>query len=97
MSAEIEELLKRYQNYPNVVGIIVLDPFAIPIKTTMDYTLTVHYAALISTLTFKAAKMVTNLDSSNELVNLRMRTLNHEVIVVPSESYIIIVIQKPGT
>lgn len=97
MSAEIEELLKRYQNYPNVVGTIVLDPFAIPIKTTMDYTLTVHYAALISTLAFKAAKMVANLDSSNELVNMRLRTLQHEVVVVPSESYIIIVVQNPGT
>ncbi|KAH8292780.1 hypothetical protein KR054_005594 [Drosophila jambulina] len=97
MSAEIEELLKRYQSYPNVVGYIVLDPFAIPIKTTMDYTLTVHYAALISTLTFKAAKMVASLDTSNELMNLRLRTLNHEVIVVPSENYIIIVVQKPGT
>ncbi|KAH8244687.1 hypothetical protein KR032_004734 [Drosophila birchii] len=97
MSAEIEEMLKRYQSYPNVVGTIILDPFAIPIKTTMDYTLTVHYAALISTLTFKAAKMVSSLDSGNELMNLRLRTLNHEVIVVPSENYIIIVVQKPGT
>eukprot|EP00099_Drosophila_melanogaster_P018944 NP_610131.1 uncharacterized protein Dmel_CG10834 [Drosophila melanogaster] len=97
MSAEIEDLLKRYQNYPNVSGIIILDPFAIPIKTTMEYTLTVHYAALISTLTYKAAKMITNLDASNELVTIRLRTKVHEVIVLPSENYIIIVVQNPGT
>ncbi|XP_017081405.1 dynein light chain roadblock-type 2 [Drosophila eugracilis] len=97
MSAEVEELLKRYQSFPNVVGVIILDPFAIPIKTTMEYTLTVHYAGLISTLTYKAAKMVTNLDASNELTGLRLRTKVHEVIVLPSENYIIIVVQTPGT
>ncbi|XP_017050452.1 dynein light chain roadblock-type 2 [Drosophila ficusphila] len=97
MSAEIEEMLKRYQNFPNVVGIIILDPFAIPIKTTMEYTQTVHYAALISTLTFKGAKMVASLDASNELLNIRLRTKQHEVLVLPSENYIIIVVQNPGT
>ncbi|KAH8410298.1 hypothetical protein KR009_010781 [Drosophila setifemur] len=97
MSAEIEEILKRYQSYPNVVGIIILDPFAIPIKTTMDYTLTVQYAAVVNTLAIKAAKMVTNLDANNELLNIRLRTKVHEVIVLPSENYIIIVVQNPGT
>ncbi|KAH8298324.1 hypothetical protein KR018_005023 [Drosophila ironensis] len=97
MSAEIEEILKRYQNYPNVVGIIILDPAAIPIKTTMDYTLTVQYAAMVNTLAIKAAKMVSSLDANNELVNIRLRTLVHEVIIVVSENYIIIVVQNPGT
>ncbi|KAH8262589.1 dynein light chain roadblock-type 2 [Drosophila bipectinata] len=96
MSAEIEEILKRYQSYPNVVGIIILDPFAIPIKTTMDYTLTVHYAAVVNTLAAKAAKMVSSLDANNELMNIRLRTKQHEVIIVPSENYIIVVVQKPG-
>jgi len=63
----------------------------------MEYTLTVHYAALISTLTYKAAKMVNNLDASNELMTIRLRTKVHEVIVLPSENYIIIVVQNPGT
>lgn len=96
MSAEIEEILKRYQSYPNVAGIIILDPFAIPIKTTMDYTLTVHYAAVVHTLAAKAAKMVSSLDANNELMTIRLRTKQHEVIIVPSESYIIIVVQNPG-
>ncbi|SPP89548.1 dynein light chain roadblock-type 2 [Drosophila guanche] len=96
MSAEIEEILKRYGNYPNVAGIIIVDAFAIPIKTTMEYTLTVHYAALAHNLLMKGSKMTQNLDASNELTALRLRTLNHEVMIVPEENFFIIVVQKPG-
>ncbi|XP_017155086.1 dynein light chain roadblock-type 1 [Drosophila miranda] len=95
MSAEIEEILKRYSNYPNVSGIIIVDSFAIPIKTTMEYTLTVHYAALANNLLAKGSKMVQNLDSSNELTALRLRTLNHELMIVPEENFFIVVVQKP--
>jgi len=35
--------------------------------------------------------------TSNELMTIRLRTKVHEVIVLPSENYIIIVVQNPGT
>ncbi|XP_022234905.1 dynein light chain roadblock-type 2 [Drosophila obscura] len=96
MSAEIEDILKRYSNYPNVAGIIIVDAFAIPIKTTMEYTLTVHYTALANNLLLKGSKMIQNMDASNELTSLRLRTLNHEVMILPEENFFIIVVQKPG-
>ncbi|XP_068159460.1 dynein light chain roadblock-type 2 [Drosophila tropicalis] len=96
MSAEIEEIMKRFQNYPNVVGIIIVDLFAIPIKTTLDYNLTVHYATLVSNLLSKASKMVHSLDMTNELTSIRLRTSKHEVIIVPEENFFIIVLQNPS-
>ncbi|XP_017154085.1 dynein light chain roadblock-type 2 [Drosophila miranda] len=95
MSAEVEEMLKRFQALKNVVGIIVIDNDGIPIKTTLDNTLSVHYAATMQTLREKARQVVLDLDATNEFTALRMRTLYHEVMLCPKDDYFIVVIQKP--
>ncbi|XP_030384551.1 dynein light chain roadblock-type 1 [Scaptodrosophila lebanonensis] len=95
MSAEVEEMLKRFSAFKNVQGIIVVDNDGIPIKTTMEYTTTVHYAALMQTLAEKARQVVLDLDAANEFVLIRMRTLKSEIIVAPSDDYFIVVIQDP--
>ncbi|XP_022228199.1 dynein light chain roadblock-type 2 [Drosophila obscura] len=96
MSAEVEEMLKRFQSLKNVVGIMVIDNDGIPIKTTLDNTLTVHYAATMQTLREKARQVVFDLDATNEFLFLRMRTLNHEVMLCPKDDYFLVVIQKPS-
>ncbi|XP_068151981.1 dynein light chain roadblock-type 1 [Drosophila tropicalis] len=96
MSAEVEELLKRFQAYKNIAGIIVVDNDGIPIKTTLDNTQTVHYAALMQNFVLKARQVVLDLDATNELTLLRMRTLTNEVILATSDNFYLIVIQKPS-
>lgn len=95
MSAEVEELLKRFQAFKNVVGIVVVDNDGIPIKTTLEYNLTLHYAAVMQTLREKARQVVQDLDATNEFTFLRLRTLLHEVMLCPQDDYFIMVIQNP--
>lgn len=67
----------------------------IPIKTTLDNTTTVQYAGLISQLSDKARSVVRDLDPTNDLTFLRIRSKKHEIMVAPDKEFILIVIQNP--
>lgn len=67
----------------------------IPIKTTLDNTTTVQYAGLISSLADKARSVVRDLDPSNDLTFLRIRSKKHEIMVAPDKEFILIVVQNP--
>lgn len=55
----------------------------IPIKSTLDNTTSVQYAALITQLCDKARCAVRDLDPSNDLTFLRLRSKKHEIMVAP--------------
>lgn len=54
-------------------GLIIIDLEGIPIRTSMDADTTLHYAALISQLIVHAKRVVRELDSSQELEQLRKK------------------------
>ncbi|CAH1974887.1 unnamed protein product [Acanthoscelides obtectus] len=95
MSNEVEETMKRIQSHKGVVGAIVVNSEGIPIKTTLDNTTTVQYAGLISSLADKARSVVRDLDPSNDLTFLRIRSKKHEIMVAPDREFILIVVQNP--
>jgi len=95
MSNEIEETMKRIQAHKGVVGTIVVNSEGIPIKTTLDNTTTVQYAGLISALADKARSVVRDLDPSNDLTFLRIRSKKHEIMVAPDKEFLLLVIQNP--
>ncbi|XP_051153525.1 dynein light chain roadblock-type 2 [Leptopilina boulardi] len=95
MAQEVEETMKRIQSHKGVVGTIVVNSEGIPIKTTLDNTTTVQYAGLISQLSDKARSVVRDLDPTNDLTFLRIRSKKHEVMVAPDKEFILIVIQNP--
>eukprot|EP00659_Diplonema_papillatum_P016039 gene16039-24560_t len=45
--------------------------------------LTIHYAALMTSLVSKARAALRELDTTNELVFLRLRSKKHEILVAP--------------
>jgi len=96
MAAEVEETLKRIQSHKGVIGTIIINNEGVPIKTTLDSQLTVHYAALISQLTEKARSAVRDLDPSNDLTFLRIRSKKHEIMAAPDRDFLLIVIQNPS-
>ena len=57
----------------------------IPIRTTLDNATTVQYASLIQQLTTKARSTVRDLDPTNDLCFLRVRTQKHEIMIAPGE------------
>ncbi|VVC45100.1 Dynein light chain roadblock-type 1/2,Roadblock/LAMTOR2 domain [Cinara cedri] len=95
MASEVEDTLKRIQSYRGVIGTIVVNNEGIPIKSTLDNSTSVQYAGLIQQLADKARSVVRDLDPSNDLMFLRMRTKKHEIMVAPDKDFIMIVIQNP--
>ena len=68
----------------------------IPIKTTLEPAETVQHAALITHFTSKAKSVIKQLDKSNELTFLRVRSKNHEIMIAPDKDYILVVLQNPA-
>ncbi|CAH0769646.1 unnamed protein product [Bemisia tabaci] len=95
MSNEVEETMKQIQNHKGVVGLVVVNAEGIPIKTTLDNTTTVQYAGLISQLSEKVRSVVRDLDPTNDLTFLRIRSKKHEIMVAPDKEFMLIVIQNP--
>ncbi|CAL1528066.1 unnamed protein product [Lymnaea stagnalis] len=94
MAAEVEETLKRIQSHKGVIGIIVVNSEGIPIKTTLDNSTTVQYASLIHSLTSKARSIVRDIDPTNDLKFLRIRSKKNEIMCAPDKEFLLIVIQQ---
>jgi len=50
---------------------------------------------LVSQLSERAKSIVRDLDPSNELTYLRIKSKKHEVLVAPEDDFILIVVQNP--
>lgn len=96
MSTEVDETLKRIQSHKGVLGIIILNVDGVPIKSTMDNATTVQYAGLITQLADKARRTIKDIDSTNDLTFLRVRSKKHEIMIAPDKEYLLIVIQNPS-
>lgn len=57
----------------------------IPIKSTLDNNTTVEYAGLISHLVDKARRTTKELDNTNELTFLRVRSKKNEILIAPGK------------
>lgn len=79
--------MQLYWDYVVLLGI--------PVKSTLDNTTTVQYAGLMSQLADKARSVVRDLDPSNDMTFLRVRSKKHEIMVAPDKDFILIVIQNP--
>lgn len=95
MAVEVEEYLKRLGNHKGVIGSIVVNNEGIPIKTNLGNAEAVQYAGLVSSLVDKARMVIRDLDPSNELTFLRLRSKRHEIMIAPDKDFILIVIQTP--
>lgn len=70
-------------------------PLGVAVKSTLDNTSTVQYAGLMGQLADKARSVVRDLDPSNDLTFLRIRSKKHEIMIAPDKDFIMIVIQNP--
>ncbi|XP_021349503.1 dynein light chain roadblock-type 2 isoform X1 [Mizuhopecten yessoensis] len=93
---EIEETFKRISAHKGVIGIVVVNHEGIPIRSTLDNSVTIQYAGLFHQLTQKARSTVRDIDPQNDLTFLRIRSKKHEIMVAPDQEYLLIVIQNPN-
>ncbi|XP_041985518.1 dynein light chain roadblock-type 2 [Aricia agestis] len=96
MANEAEETVRKLSMHKGVVGIIVVNGEGIPIKTTLDNRTSVQYAGLMSALVEKGRSVVRDLDPTNDLTFLRIRSRKHEIMVAPDKDFILIVVQTPS-
>ena len=69
----------------NMIGIIIINSESIPIRSTLDASISTNYAAHIMSLATKARSAVRNLDPQNDLTFLRIRSKKHEILVAPEK------------
>ncbi|KAA0191270.1 Dynein light chain roadblock-type [Fasciolopsis buskii] len=62
----------------------------------MENTITVSYCGLIQLLATKARTALRDLDPTNDLTFLRIRSKKNEIMVAPDRDYSLIVIQEPA-
>ncbi|CDS43358.1 dynein light chain [Echinococcus multilocularis] len=93
---EVEDTFNRIQMHKGVQGIIIMNNDAVPIRTTMDKPMTVHYCALSQQLVSKSRAGVRDGDPTNDLTFLRIRSKKNEIMIAPDKEYTLIVVQEIG-
>merc|ERR1719427_709154 len=73
-SQDMSDIIKRIMDTPNVIGVMVLNSDGFPIKTNLDNTTTVQYGHMVSELAEKAKSIVRDLDPTNSLPFLRLKS-----------------------
>ncbi|PAA46936.1 hypothetical protein BOX15_Mlig005159g3 [Macrostomum lignano] len=91
---DVDETLKRIQSHKGVQGVIICNESGIPIKTNMDNSTTTQYCSSMVRLTERARSAVRDLDPTNDLTFLRIRSKKNEIMVAPENDYLVIVIQQ---
>ncbi|XP_049880936.1 dynein light chain roadblock-type 2-like [Pectinophora gossypiella] len=95
MANEAEETVRKLATHKGVSGVIIINGEGIPIKSTLENHVSVQYAGLMSSLVDKAKAVVRDLDPTNDLTFLRIRSKKSEVMVAPDKEFILIVVQNP--
>ncbi|PNG93947.1 Dynein light chain roadblock-type 2 [Tetrabaena socialis] len=83
--SDIESTLTRIQGHKGVLGVIVVNQQGVPLRSTLDDSMTKQYADLIPSLADLARNLVRDLDPQNDLEFLRVRSHKHEIMVAASE------------
>ena len=65
------------------------------VRSTLESSLSAQYSVMVSKLSERANAIVRDLDPSNELTYLRLRSRKHEVLIAPEKEFILIVVQNP--
>jgi len=94
--SEVEETLKRINSHKGVIGILIFNSDAIPIRSTMDAAVATKTAGMVAPLIGKARSMVRDLDPQNDLTFVRIRSKKHEILVAPEKDFCLVVVQNPN-
>lgn len=95
MATQVDAAIERINShYQEVKGIIVCDQEGASVKSTMTAQETLRYSSKIGALTVWARSMIRELDHTNDLIFLRIRTTHNEIMIAPDDKYFLIVIQE---
>jgi dynein light chain roadblock-type len=92
---EADETFKRLSSYPGVHGVIIMNSEGIPIRSSLNHTLTISYVSLIHGFSTKAKAVIKEMDHQNEVTFIRLRSNKDEILIAPDKEFTMIVIQSP--
>jgi len=94
MATEVEETLKRLVGHKGVIGTVVVNKEGVTIKSTLDPTTSSQYSNILGTLINQAIAMFKEMDPSNDVTFMRVRTKKCQFMVVPDNDFLFIVVQN---
>ena len=92
--SEVEDTIKRLSSHSGVLGIVIVNAEGVAIRSSLDSVQTKKYAQHITSLAAKARSVVRDLDPQNDLMFLRLRSRNDEIMIAPDKEFTLIVIQE---
>jgi dynein light chain roadblock-type len=93
---ELEDMFKRMNQLPGVHGYLVINSESgLAIRTSFSAEQTSHYVGLLHSFLIKTRSMIRDMDHSNELTFVRLRSLNDEILIAPDKEFTMIFVQKP--
>lgn len=92
--SEVKDTLKRIEEHPNVVGVIIMDRDGQPVHSTLDAMETAYYIKQCSSLTAIARGTIRETDPTDDLQFFRIRTKKFEIMLAPERDYLLIVLQN---
>ncbi|KAG9393857.1 Dynein light chain-related [Carpediemonas membranifera] len=91
---EVEATLSRISAQPGVLGVVILSNDGDVVRTTFeDQELSSKYATLVSQFTSMSRASVRDIDPTNDLRFVRIRSQKHEIIAIPEAGYQFIAVQ----
>ncbi|CAJ0576514.1 unnamed protein product, partial [Mesorhabditis spiculigera] len=93
MNTDIDDTVKRLMAQKNTTGVVIMDYSGRAIRSTLEEEATAQYCQAIHQLTDKSKGVVRDLDGTNDLTFLRLRTKKNEILVAPDKDYLMAVIQ----
>jgi dynein light chain roadblock-type len=94
---EVDETLKRIQAQKGVTGVIIMDNLGRSIRSTLDDEATTKHTVLLRQLCDKSKSVTKELDSTNDLSFLRLKTKKNEIMVAPDKDYLLAVIYEKSS
>ena len=93
---EAEETFKKLMTIPGVQGIIVMNADGIPIRTTLPHNKATLLVSLVHGFLLKTKAVIKEMDHTNELSFIRLRSQKDEILIAPDKEFTMVVVQKPS-
>ena len=94
----LDDIFRRLHVQPGYLGMIVINAAGIPIRSTFtDPKQTSQLAALVASLVTMGISAISDLDKSNALTMLRLRSTKYEMIISCDPTYTLVVFQDSKT
>jgi len=95
---DVEDTIERIKQHKGVEGVIVAKLDGVPVRGSkgLDEELLHQYSQQVSMLLTQTRAVIKDLDNTDDLTFLRMRTQKHELLIAPGGEFVLVVIQDPS-